>query len=133
MKQVFFLLPLLLIAGCTKAPEYDLYVAFHTNGCSGFNEPSSEVKVTSEGLEIISNILSDNPCFVLDKAEAAWDGETNLTIYFTFSSESFCNQNCDGVQNLVYLVTGDELNKSGINVNVISYLDREEVSHNTIS
>lgn len=125
---------LVLILGCTSSkPSVGLEVIFHNKGCSGISESESNVQVGGDGLNVVSNILSNDPCYKLTKAEIS-RMEDNVTVFFTFIKESGECISCIGVQSLVYRITGDELNKSGVNVVVISYLGNQtETNHTFVS
>ncbi|MFA5406834.1 MAG: hypothetical protein WC307_05775 [Candidatus Nanoarchaeia archaeon] len=134
MKKLLLITSIILLAGCTGyEPDIGLEVPYHNRGCSGMDTTNSIVTVDSGGLNIISNIISDNPCYILNKAEIN-RREDNVTVFFTFSpdSESTCEQ-CVGLQSLVYKITGEGLNQSGITVNVIAYLGNNEVAHSFTS
>lgn len=126
MNKAFLLFFALLVMGCTaKEPDVGLEVPFVTQGCSGISESSSEVRVTSEGLSVVSSILTDKPCYTLSKAEISRKGD-DVTLYFTFTPDlANCNE-CPGVMNLIYAITGDGLNKSGINIELVAYFNGNE-------
>jgi len=133
VKRLLAIIPLILILGCTSSElSIGLEVPFHTTGCSGFEESFSDVTVAADGLHVISNIISDNPCYKLNKAEISRDGD-DVTVYFTFSRDAtFCSE-CIGVQSLIYRITGEGLNRTGVNVEVVGTLVNQEVSHNFTS
>ncbi len=87
MKKSFLLAAILLLVGCTSQQDITLEVTYVNRGCSGMNVTNSEVMVLPDGLSIISNILSVDPCFILDKAELTKVND-NVTVFFTFSKDS---------------------------------------------
>jgi hypothetical protein len=129
MKKLMFLLLVSAMLGCTgQQREIDFYVDFHTTGCAGFNESFSDSTITGSGLVIVSNIISPNPCYILDNAELAIK-DNNLTIYFEMSKETGPCANCVGSQSIIYHIDGEGLNQSGINVEVITTFDDTENKH----
>ena len=126
MNKAILLFLVLLVMGCTsKEPDVGLEVPFVTQGCSGISESSSEVRVTTEGLSIVSSILTDKPCYTLKKAEISRKGD-DVTLYFTFDSDlANCNE-CPGVENLIYAISGDGLNKTGVNIKLVAYFNGNE-------
>jgi len=133
MKKLTFLIPLMIIIGCTQTPEVSLNVPFHSVGCSGFDESYSEVMVTNEGLSLVSNIISDVPCYNLDNAELVFNEENNITVIFTLSKDTFCDKRCQGLQSFIYTINGEGMNHSGINLEIITLLGSEEIRHTITS
>lgn len=127
-KKISLLGLLILLTGCTAQEPLELIVTFHATGCAGFNENFSEVEHTPSGLSLITNIISDKPCYTLTKAELARN-EDNLTIYFTLDEDRGECIQCTGLQTFIYEINGPEINRSGINVEVITLLEDEEVKH----
>ncbi|MBD3312689.1 hypothetical protein GF352_04525 [archaeon] len=127
-KKISIIGLLLLLAGCTAQEPLELIVTFHATGCAGFNENFSEVDYTPSGLSIITNIISDKPCYTLIKAELTRN-ENDLTIYFTLDEDRGDCIQCTGLQTFIYEINGPEINRSGINVKVITLLEDQEVNH----
>lgn len=128
MKKIIITGLLILLLGCTAQEPLELIVTFHTTGCAGFDESYSEVKYTPSGLSIITNIISDKPCYTLTQAELA-RAENNLTLFFTLDEDPGDCIQCTGLQTFVYEINGPDINHSGINVEVITLLENEEINH----
>ncbi len=130
MKKTIILITLLFITGCTsQKQDIGLEVPFHSNGCAGFDESNSEITIINDGLRVVSNVLSDKPCYKLIKAEIS-RVEDNVTVYFTFKEDEEAGpcQKCIGAQTIIYKIFGSNLNRTGININEISYFEDKEVN-----
>jgi hypothetical protein len=129
MKKIIVLLLLTSLVGCAgKQREISFVVDFHTTGCAGFNQSFSDATVTGSGLIIVSNIISPDPCFVLDSAELVFN-DNNITIYFSMSEDPGPCPSCVGAQSIIYHIDGEGLNQSGINYEVITTFDGTEDKH----
>ncbi len=131
-KELIIISFLLLLTGCTNKESIGLEVPLVTSGCSGFSDSYSEYQFDNNSLLITSNIVGPNPCFKLTKAEVSKKGD-NIGVYFTFSDDgSICIQ-CTGVYSLIYRITGDDVNRTGLNVTVIAYFNKTEVIHSFLT
>ena len=134
MKKILALLLITTLVGCTgKQRDVEFIVDLHTTGCAGFSESFSEATVTGTGLIIVSNVVSPNPCYILDNAELVFVDDNNITIYFSLSENPGPCPSCTGSQSIIYHIDGEGLNQSGIYCDVITTFDDTEDKHSFTS